>query len=238
MPPTARALSFDLDGTLLDGGGNQEALRLACAEIAAATDGLSEESLLAANSAAWQGYWPEVEARWALGAVDSATVSGETWRRALRVCGCEDESLVSLARDVHRRHQRAGLRLFDDVRDVLASLSARFPIALVTNGAADTQRDALRLLRIEDQFRAIVISAEVGAAKPDRAIFEHAQDRLGVARESVWHVGDNLATDVAGARNAGLTAVWLNRRGTVQREGPRPDYEIRSLSELKSLLAR
>src|SRR5687768_8485247 len=106
MPSTARALSFDLDGTLLDGRGNQEAIRLACAEITTAIPGLSADRLFEANAEAWRSYWPEVETKWALGAIDSASVSGETWRRALRACGSDDELVVRSARETHQRHQR------------------------------------------------------------------------------------------------------------------------------------
>ncbi len=83
---------------------------------------------------------------------------------------------------------------------------------------------------MEPWFRTVVISGEVGLRKPDSAIFALALRRLG-EREGVWHVGDNLATDVAGAKAAGLTGVWLNRTGALREKGdPEPDVEIRSLS--------
>jgi cyclopropane-fatty-acyl-phospholipid synthase len=61
--------------------------------------------------------------------------------------------------------------------------------------------------------------------------------KLGLQADETWHIGDSLSSDVAGAKAAGLTAVWLNRHG-VQRTGsdPEPDYEIASLSELLPLL--
>ena len=81
-----------------------------------------------------------------------------------------------------------------------------------------------------------MISAEVGVAKPDARIFEFALRALGVEPENVWHVGDDLNADVAGAKGASLTAVWLNRRGNLRTgDGPKPDYEIRSLRQLPVL---
>ena len=86
-------------------------------------------------------------------------------------------------------------------------------------------------------FGAVVISGEVGRAKPDASVFTLALDELGGARENVWHVGDSLRTDVAGAQAAGLTAVRLTRRGVHRTDpDPKPDYEIRSLAELAALL--
>lgn len=233
------ALFFDLNSTLLDGSGIREAIRRTCGEIAAARLGLDAVRLLEANNEVWRAYWPEVEDKWTLGVLDGATVSLEAWSRALRACGCDDDSLARLARDTHRRHERETIRLFDDVQELFTWLSRTgLPLALITNGASDTQRDALRVLGIEQRFGAVVISGEVGVAKPDAAVFGLAIEKLGVNPANVWHVGDSLRVDVAGAKAAGLTAVWLNRNRLPWKEGdPRPDYEIQSLTELAGLLS-
>lgn len=109
--------------------------------------------------------------------------------------------------ETHTQNRNKTLRLFDDVQKALDELKQRFRLALITNGASDTQRSRLRLLGIEKTFHAVIISGEVGVAKPDASIFELALRKLGAVNESVWHVGDNLKTDVAGAAGAGLTSV-------------------------------
>ncbi len=93
------------------------------------------------------------------------------------------------------------------------------------------------MLKIEHWFDAIVISGETRVAKPDRAAFRLALDALALEPAEVWHIGDSLTKDVAGAKGAGLTAVWLNRNG-VARHGsdPEADLEIRSLTELFAFL--
>jgi putative hydrolase of the HAD superfamily len=58
---------------------------------------------------------------------------------------------------------------------------------------------------------AAVASAVVGAAKPDRAIFEHALALAGAAPEDAWHAGDSIREDVEGARAAGIRAVLVAR---------------------------
>jgi putative hydrolase of the HAD superfamily len=60
---------------------------------------------------------------------------------------------------------------------------------------------------------AAVASAELGAEKPDTAIFEHALGIAGVAAERAWHVGDSLEADVEGARAAGIRPVLIARAG-------------------------
>lgn len=234
-PP--RALFLDLDGTLLDGSGAGEAFARTCAEIAAQLPGVSAERLFAANRQVWAAYWPEVERDWNLGRVEGAAVSLEAWRRTLRACGYEDETLARRAQETQARYSHRSRRLFEDARHLLRRLAGRLPLALVTNGASDTQREKLRALGIEDRFAAVVVSGEHGVAKPDAAIFHVALAALGVAPQQVWHVGDSLAADVGGALNAGLTAVWLNRNGARRQNGdPPPHHEVASLMELPPLL--
>ena len=100
------ALFFDPDGTLLDNGRFQESIVRTCREISARHRGLDETRLVEANSRVWKGYWPEVEDEWTLGALDGASVSLEAWRRTLRVCGCNDESIARLALQTHGRYGR------------------------------------------------------------------------------------------------------------------------------------
>jgi HAD superfamily hydrolase (TIGR01549 family) len=234
-----RALSFDLDETLLDGNSLQESIVRACEMLAESQRGMEAARLVEANGAIWQTYWPEVEEKWTLGLLDSESLSLEAWRRTLRACGCNDETVARHASRIHRNLGREAHRLFDDVRELFTSLkTARVQLALITKGAADTQRDKLRVLGMKDWFDVVVISGEVGIAKPDASIFRLALNKLPVEPEDVWHVGDSLAADVAGAKAVGLTAVWLNRRGLIRGQGdPEPDLEISSLSNLMALLS-
>jgi HAD superfamily hydrolase (TIGR01549 family) len=136
----------------------------------------------------------------------------------------------------HLRFQRESLRLFSDARALLDQAPTGISLALVTNGASDSQRAALRVLGIEQRFAAVIISGEIGVAKPDARPFGLALETLGVGPRQAWHVGDSLSTDVAGAKAAGLTAVWLNRDGLARVDSdPRPDAEIGSLAELDEL---
>lgn len=91
--------------------------------------------------------------------------------------------------------------------DALETLRARgLPLALVANW--DTSlREHLRDHRLDPYFAAVVISAEVGAAKPDPKPFLIAVDALGVPPKRTVHVGDS-ADDEQGARAAGLRFAW------------------------------
>jgi putative hydrolase of the HAD superfamily len=71
-------------------------------------------------------------------------------------------------------------------------------------------------------------SAEVGAAKPARAIFAAALELSGTTAADTWHVGDTLEADIAGAEAAGLRAILIARAG----QPPDGVAAIRSLAEL------
>lgn len=235
-----RALCFDLDRTLLDGRLFPASIQRTCQRLAAIQPTLDAEQLLAANGEVWRSYWPEMEERWTLGHVDGASLSLEIWRQTLLACGCQEQSFVRLAMRLHMQFGREAHRLFEDVPEALSELQrAHIPLALVTNGASDTQRDKLRVLDLERWFVAIIISGEVGIAKPQAAIFQFALDQLGVEPEYIGHVGDNLVTDVAGAQAVGIASVWLNRlRHSPPTGAPHPDLEIHFLSALRDLAAR
>lgn len=231
MQPPA-AILVDLDDTLLDGSGLAGALERTCAVIGAEL-GIDARQLLSSNQAAWADYWPIAERDWRVGGLDGAALSREVWTRALLACGCTSTRAVERAIEAHAAHTRGGLRLYDDVPRFFTRLAARVPLGLVSNGARDTQRQRLAWFDLEQHFRVVAISGELGMAKPDPAIFAFAVAELALPAEAVWHVGDNLASDVAGARAAGMGAVWLNRSKAVR--GPRdplPDLEVSSLDQL------
>jgi putative hydrolase of the HAD superfamily len=58
----------------------------------------------------------------------------------------------------------------------------------------------------------IMVSAEYAVRKPNVLLFETAAARLGIEPRDIWFVGDRLDMDAAGARAAGMTAVWFNPR--------------------------
>ena len=232
-----RALCFDLNETLIDGSGGQKAILRTCERLAERS-GVDAARLFEVNGRVWQSYWQGAEEKWNLGVLSGSAVTLEAWRRALVACGCDDESVAEFARKIHSEHMAEALRLFEDVTEVLNSLKPQLSLALITNGASDTQRNSLRILGMEKLFDAIIISGEVGIAKPEASIFALALRKLDVKTEEAWHVGDSLRADVGGALGAGLTAVWLNRAGVARKEGdPTPNYEIRSLRELTTLLS-
>lgn len=231
-----QAILFDLDDTLLDGSRLPEAIRRTCNDLAN-TAHLEADALVEANRHASQSYWPHAQDDWTLGRLSGWSLSLEVWRRTLRQFGNEDEALAKHATRLLRKHLSGLIAPFPEVSSVLPWIKRRFRVGVVTNGAPDTQRDHLAFLGMQEHVDAVAISGVLGVAKPDPRIFQMIVEQLDVVPSAVWHVGDDLVTDVAGAKSAGLGAIWLNRAANTPRATDQaPDAEISSLVDLMPLL--
>lgn len=124
---------------------------------------------------------------------------------------------------------------YPDSAPVLRELRAAGLRLVVASNWDVSLHEALEKTGLAPLLDGAVASAELGSAKPDRVIFDHALALAGVGTEAALHVGDSPWADVAGARAAGLRAVLVHREGPVP-EGVQAPV-IRSLSELPALLA-
>jgi putative hydrolase of the HAD superfamily len=83
---------------------------------------------------------------------------------------------------------------------------------VVTNGVAVAQQERkLRATGLDRLVAGWVISAGVGVSKPDPRIFQLAARRANMTLDGAWMIGDRPEADIAGARNAGIPSVWLDR---------------------------
>ena len=105
------------------------------------------------------------------------------------------------------------VRLLDGAAEALAWARAGHRVGLISNGPGPEQRQKLRRAGLTAAFESVTISGEAGVSKPDPAIFARALASLGVEAGAAVHVGNNVAADVVGAREAGLAAVWLREAG-------------------------
>jgi HAD superfamily hydrolase (TIGR01509 family) len=89
---------------------------------------------------------------------------------------------------------------------------AGWRIAIATNGGARQQAAKIRQAGLDRYVDAVAISGEVGAAKPDRRLFEAAAQRCGARLSAAsWMVGDCPDRDVAGAQQLGIKTIWMRR---------------------------
>jgi len=126
--------------------------------------------------------------------------------------------------DLYKEYQKR-ISLTEDVKRMLTVCrDAGIRMGIVTNGPGEHQRAKIRTLGLLRWFPEdrIVISGEVGAAKPGTEIFRIAAERLGTRPADAWYIGDTFANDVAAPRAAGWRTLWVNRRGNPVPAGETP----------------
>ena len=115
--------------------------------------------------------------------------------------------------------------------------STGFRLFLITNGLKEVQRPRFANAGMEQWFDAIVISDEIGVAKPDGRFFDHAFDEAGRPdKTESLVVGDSLQSDIQGGNNYGVDTVWFNPSGKENLSGHRPKFEVSNHRQLKALI--
>ena len=153
--------------------------------------------------------------------------------------GLSDPDVVQAARDWYHANRFLGLALFEDAAETLRAVRAAVPgrrIGLITNGPAEVQRDKIDLLDLATHVDFAIISDEFGVAKPDPAIFQEGLRRGEATREETVFIGDSPEFDIAGARAAGIHAIWMNRGGLPWPGAPPSPDEVRSLADVRAIL--
>lgn len=229
-----RALLVDLDDTLLDYSGPAADCWASACRAVAAPAGIDDGALLAAIHDVARWFWSD-PARHRAERVDMPAAWRKIAAAALERLGVEPDGLAGAIADDFAARRRRAMRLFPDALPALTAFRrAGVALALVTNGDAREQRDKIERHGLAPHFDAILIEGELGYGKPDPEIYRAALDALAVPPAAAWMVGDHLEFDVAGAQRLGLSAAWLDRRGSGLPDGSpaRPTCIVRSLAEL------
>jgi epoxide hydrolase-like predicted phosphatase len=110
-----------------------------------------------------------------------------------------------------------GDRIDTSLLEAINSLRPRFRIGLLSNAWSELRKYIEDEWHIADVFDDMIISAEVGLAKPDPRIYQLAVDRLGVPAEQTVFI-DDVLRNVEGARLAGLASIQFQNPSQVQAE--------------------
>lgn len=125
-------------------------------------------------------------------------------------------------------------RAYPDVAGALEALRSRGLRLVVVSNWDVSLHDQLAATGLAALLDGAVSSAEVGAGKPQPAIYARALELAGAAPAQALMVGDSADTDVAGALGVGIAAVLLDRWGTAP--DPPGARRIASLDELPALI--
>jgi putative hydrolase of the HAD superfamily len=93
-------------------------------------------------------------------------------------------------------------------RPVLQSLREQYQLGIVSNFYGNLEA-VCRSADLNSLFSVLIDSQQVGAEKPDPAIFHAALGALGASPETTIFVGDSLRRDREGARRTGMRFIWM-----------------------------
>ena len=104
--------------------------------------------------------------------------------------------------------------LLPGAEEFIRALHGKMKIALVSNGVSAIQRSRLAKSPLTPLYDAIVISEEVGAAKPDPKLLYVAMEQMGCTDKSqAIMMGDSVGADIGAANNAGVDSIFFSLKG-------------------------
>jgi putative hydrolase of the HAD superfamily len=233
-----RAMLIDMDDTILSAYGRPEiAWNHIAGEFAAELAPVLPQEAAAAILTFARNFWATAEPAWRLKLDEARRIAVKGGFDALAGNGrppLPDELAIRIA-DRFTAYREEEMFVFPGAHEAIDQLKALgVKLALVTNGAADTQRAKVERFALAHRFDHVQIEGEHGFGKPDERAYLHAMDTLGVSAGETWMIGDNLEWEVEAPQRLGIYAIWMDVHGEGLPPGStvKPDRIIRSLREL------
>jgi len=227
-----KTIFFDLDHTLWDYDTNSKET------LSELYDHYNLHAKGVTSLEAFNAKFNEVnEGLWSLydrGLIGSEVIREQRFKKILEPFQIQDETLIEqLSHDYLYACPRKGAMIPGAV-DILEYLNDKYALTLITNGFEEIQGMKLKSGNITHYFDHIVTSQKAGHKKPAREIFDYALGLHNQEAHEAIMIGDNLMTDIAGARNATVDSVFFNPGKKEHQEAV--THEISSLHELASIL--
>lgn len=231
-PP--RAILFDLDDTILDT--TLSATRVWRLTAKAFEDEIGQPAEvfdpILDRARVW--YWSDPKRNHA-GRLDVQTSRVEVTHHGLLELGIDDHDLAVRFADHYSEHRVSSMQPFPGAIETLEHfVGVGVPLALITNGDAQGQRDKVAHFDLTQYFQAVLIEGELGYGKPDPRVFQRALAACDAPAEDAWCVGDNLGWEVAAPQALGMAGIWCDWEGKTLPDDSEivPDRVVMRIAEL------
>jgi len=220
---------FDADGTIFDyDRAEADALQCTFAQHGCPFELKYIEIYRTINAKLWRGL--------ELAQITPGEIKVQRFRLLFQELGLDADSALFGAHYLHHLGEQG--HLISGAGAVIRHLHGKVGLALITNGLHDVQRRRLARSSLEPYFAPVIISEEVGAAKPDGRIFDVAFQQMGQpAKQAVLMVGDSLTSDMLGGVRYGLDTCWFNPARRAGDPAIPVTYEIADLGDLLKMVA-
>ncbi|GEN51027.1 YjjG family noncanonical pyrimidine nucleotidase [Alkalibacterium pelagium] len=223
-------LIFDLDDTILDfKKGEQSGLSKVFS--AYSPDHIDYEEWLLTFKKVNSGIWKQIE-----DGGSSKDLLNTRFSETFKVFEFEADG-QRLEQD-YRSHLNENFHVLEGAKEMLERLkSQKYRLIAGTNGTAGTQWNRLKGTGLISIFDDVVISEEIGVAKPDKKFFDRLFEKnVEVDPQKTIMIGDSLRSDIQGARNAGLSNIWYNPSHLKNKSDIIPDFEVSSYKEMEKVI--
>ncbi len=143
------------------------------------------------------------------------------------------------AREIYEYRLGSGHFFIDGAEELLENLFPKYDLYLASNGTEAVQVRRIASSGIEKYFKGIFISQAIGFDKPSREYFDACFSKIKDFRhEETIIIGDSLSSDILGGKNANIKTCHFNPQGKENKTEIIPDFEVRSLAEIPTLLEK
>lgn len=236
MSPLPKVVLFDMDDTIFD---HTLTCRAALSQLRRETPFLRSRSV--------DDVWHEYDRLLAnthrpvmLGQRSGDDVRTDRFELLAAWCGHPvDRPTAAVLSHRYRDHYQQLRRPVAGAPGFVRQLRGRTRVGVVTDHTVAEQTEKISFLGLSEAIDFLVTAEEIGAAKPDAAMFRAALERAGAGPAEAVMIGDRWEYDIVGARRLGIPAIWFNRF-RVPRPAPIevPEFaSFRSPGRLERLIA-
>ena len=144
----------------------------------------------------------------------------------------------SVAQSLYEKNLSESHFFIDGAPRLLMTLSQKYPLYIASNGTTLVQTSRIASSGIGRYFKAVFLSEQLGADKPQIEFFERATGQIeGYTPEESIILGDSITSDMQGGINVGMHTCWFNPHHR-DNHGITPEFEITDLAQFDAVLKK
>jgi 2-haloacid dehalogenase len=125
----------------------------------------------------------------------------------------------------------------DGAVELLNSLQSKYQLYIITNGVSKTQYKRLHDAKLDQYFKKIFVSEDIGYQKPMKEYFEAIIQRIpNFDFKTTLIIGDSLTADILGGSQMNIDTCWFNPGMKENDTDIKPAYEIYQLCDFNKVL--
>ncbi|MDP7978222.1 HAD family hydrolase [Bacillus sp. WLY-B-L8] len=125
----------------------------------------------------------------------------------------------------------------NSITSLLNELKTHYNLGIVSNGLYDPQLKIIQM-GLSKVFSSDTIfhAEQLGYRKPDSKIYSMVLERFGKKPEETLFIGDSWIHDVVGPIDAGMDAIWINKKGISKATAHIPIAIVSDVTEISDIL--